>query len=262
MKHRLVIFTGKGGVGKTTLAMAYTLKLNENNTKVKFLSFNQDENLEFLKKYNIPYLNLNVDESAEIYIAQKLNSKTIASFVMSTHFFKALFNILPSLKDMILIGHILKILEEDPKLTIVLDSPATGHALSMFESANNFKKIFKHGLIVDDILKMKKILENPTFLKTFIVTLPNEMAWQETNELLDELKSIYKNTEIIINNSYKHFFDENKISRSDIPLFLANKITFEEKISANFITIPYFIENDFFQTVIRVKKHFGEMLND
>ena len=69
-----------------------------------------------------------------IYVARKLGSKMIAKWVSEAPFFKALFNILPSLGMMITLGHIIDQLEKNPKRTFVLDAPATGHTLALFNS--------------------------------------------------------------------------------------------------------------------------------
>jgi arsenite-transporting ATPase len=249
MKQRLVIFTGKGGVGKTTLALAYTKSLLNQNLKVKYNSFYQAPEENIVADVNVPLFKISIEESAEIYIANKLNSKTIAAWIMHTHFFKSLFQMIPGFGHMILLGHILKELENDPELIIVLDSPASGHALTMFESSSNFKKIFKTGLIVKDIEKMKSKLEDPDFLKTYIIALPNELAVTEASELIEELENIYTNNELIINNSFKLFCESNKIKEDSLPDFLLQKISAEKDIQSKLITLPHVPETDFVKVV-------------
>lgn len=262
MNNRLIIFTGKGGVGKTTLAMAYTQYLISKNINAKYTSFYQEPDKEILNTLRLPYFDTSVNESAEIYIANKLNSKTIASWIMHTHFFKSLFQMIPGLGHMILMGHILKELENNPDLTIVLDSPASGHALTMFESSDNFKKIFKTGLIVSDIEKMKSFLEDVNFLKTFIVALPNQMAVSEANELVAELSPIYKNTEIILNNSFKNYFQNHQVVNEELPDFLKFKITNEEEIESSIKRISHVCENKFETVVAEISKQLSTISED
>ena len=156
---------------------------------------------------------------------------------------------IPGLGHMILLGHILKELENDPELTIVLDSPASGHALTMFESSSNFQKIFKTGLIVKDIERMKSFLEDPKFLKTFIVSLPNEMAINEASELSEDLGVLYDETEIIINNSFHQFCKLKLINGEELPPFLKLKDQYEIESINSYFSLPMISDNKFEQIV-------------
>ncbi|MBP9681678.1 MAG: hypothetical protein KBD76_09760, partial [Bacteriovorax sp.] len=95
MHHRLYIFTGKGGVGKTALAMAFTKYLESRGINVKYNCFHQTPEKILEKELNLPTIDRRLEQSAEVYIAQKLNSTTIASWIMKTHFFKSLFQMIP-----------------------------------------------------------------------------------------------------------------------------------------------------------------------
>ena len=145
---RLYLVTGKGGVGKTSFSMALTKKLESQGAKVQYHSFDQPLNSALAKELDLPVLHLDFYESAENYVALKLGSKSVAKWIMKTPFFKSLLNILPGLNHLIFLGNIIYLLEENPDLHIVIDSPSTGHAISILQSTHNFKKIFKTGLLV------------------------------------------------------------------------------------------------------------------
>lgn len=245
---RLYIFTGKGGVGKTSLAMAMTKNLESRGVRVLYNSFYQDPERSLWDKLSLPVFDLNLYTSAEIYIGRKLKSTTIASWIMKTHFFKSLFQMIPGLGHMILLGHILDELEKNPELTVVLDSPASGHALTMFESASNFKKIFRAGLIVKDIERMHSLLSLPNFLKTIVVSLPTELAMNEASDLQRELKDNSGgpdfNTEVVVNDSYLQYLKENKVEESDLPEFLKIRINLEKDIIGNAKALAHIDESE------------------
>lgn len=243
MYRRLYIFTGKGGVGKTTLAMSYTKYLESHGKNVLYYCFYQLPEKKLWDALKLPVLDLEVEKSAETYIGKKLNSKTVASWIMKTHFFKSLFQILPALGHMILLGHIIELLEKDPTLIIVLDSPASGHALTMFESSMNFKNIFKTGLIVKDIEKMHSFLQAEYNLKTYIVATPTDLALTEAHELQKELNQSDKTCSIIINNSYKKFFDLYHLDSNNLPDFLTRKLADEKEMDLKEATLPHCTEN-------------------
>lgn len=241
MHRRLYIFTGKGGVGKTTLAMSFTKQLQLEGKNVLYYCFYQLPEKKLWNALKLPVLELDLEKSAEIYIGKKLNSKTIASWIMMTHFFKSLFQILPALGHMILLGHIIDELEKNPDLIIVLDSPASGHALTMFESSTNFKNIFKTGLIVKDIERMQNFLNTESNIATYIIANPTDLAITEARELQKELSE--KTSSIIINNSYKKFFELNHLDTTQLPSFLESKLTAEREMNLTVTTFPHLTTN-------------------
>lgn len=244
---RLYIFTGKGGVGKTSLAMAMTKHLEHQGLKPKYNSFYQDPERSLWKELSLPVLDIELFSSAETYIARKLKSTTIASWIMKTHFFKSIFQMVPGLGHMILLGNIIDELEKDPELIIVLDSPASGHALTMFESSSNFKKIFRAGLIVKDIERMHNFLASPGFLKTVIVTLATELAMNEARDLKIELDHNSTgpdlNVSIMVNDSFLKYLKNNQINEADLPDFLVKKIELEKEIIGATPALPHVDEN-------------------
>lgn len=246
--QRLYILTGKGGVGKTTLAMALTKSLEARGIKVKYNSFYQTPERSLWDKIKLPVLDADLYTSAEMYIAKKLNSKTIASWIMKTHFFKSLFQMIPGLGHMILLGYILEELEMDPDLVIVLDSPASGHALTMFESSSNFKRIFRSGVIVKDIEKMHTFLEKPGHLKTLIVSIATELAMSEAQDLKNELEKNTigpkLNSSVVVNDSYLKYLQNNIVEENLLPDFLLIKVQLEKKIVGTNPLLPHIDESE------------------
>lgn len=262
--HRLYIFTGKGGVGKTALAMAFTKYLESRGVNVKYNCFHQTPEKILEKELNLPTIDRRLEQSAEVYIAQKLNSTTIASWIMKTHFFKSLFQMIPGLGHMILLGHLIDDLEKDPTLVVVLDSPASGHALTMFESTSNFKTIFKSGLIVKDIDRMQRFLKGENNLKTHVITLATELSLSEASDLKNELETNLPETEahcdLIVNDSYKQFFNNNQINENLLPHFLKQKILLEESIVKEYYTLPHIEEENPAKVIKELTKYMEELI--
>lgn len=248
--HRLYIFTGKGGVGKTTLSLAFAKYLLNDKKKVLYNAFDQEEPTTLCKSQGIPSFKLDLKKSAEVYLGHKLNSPILAAGIVRTPFFVSLLQVLPGLGHLIMLGHIFYQLKSDPDLYIVMDSPPSGHALTMFESPRTFKDIFKSGLLVKDIEAMLNFILDDAILKTTVVSLPTEMALQEGIELADSLKSYpLKNVSLIINNLIKINSKINDAHSSDLPPFLEKIINMQEEVVSSSpvridTTIPYIISND------------------
>ena len=139
---KLYVVTGKGGVGKTMTAFALALHLQKHSTnKILYNSFDISADEKLCKSLNLNYLNLPIFESASEYIGLKLKNKSIERLIIKTPFFKALLNMLPALKNMITLGHMINFLEENHDTSIVIDAPSTGHLLTILESPKTFNSI-------------------------------------------------------------------------------------------------------------------------
>jgi anion-transporting ArsA/GET3 family ATPase len=229
------VVTGKGGVGKTVISIALCLYLKSQGRTVYYNGFDQLPDQELLRKLGIEFLPFTVNESAEIYVGNKLGSRTLGNWVMRAPFFKALFQMMPGLASMILLGHIIKTAEDNPEASIVIDSPSTGHARVLFESTQNYKEMFGSGLIVDDIKKMQSFLSQPNHLRTVICSLPSELPLEEGKELFDYLKhSKYQDVSMILNDSLVELLKNENIILDDIPKTLRLKIEQEMNLLRTF----------------------------
>ena len=181
-------------MGKTTLSRAFVKYLVEHDHEAVYLTFKNQAmgeesvgNTETIRD-GIREISLDLEESARGYIERKLNSKLISSFIIKAPFFRALVNMIPGFSYLIFLGKILEMGKENPRLIVVLDAPASGHALTMVESTTNFRQIFESGLVFDDANKMLSRLNDPAYTKINVVSLPSLMSWQEAVELKAGLK--------------------------------------------------------------------------
>ena len=93
---RRAVFNQKGGVGKSTLSLAFTKHLQDQGKKVEFIHFgttaigqkvnSKSKTLEIAKNLGIKTQNLILEKSCEEYMAQKLKSKSIAGWIIKTSF--------------------------------------------------------------------------------------------------------------------------------------------------------------------------------
>lgn len=256
MSARLYVFTGKGGVGKTTLALAACRALLASGKSVLYNSFDvphPDETVGL----KVPFFDLDLEQSATEYMGRKLHSDTIASWIMKTPFFNALFSMIPGLGQMILLGHVLDRLEQDPDLHIVLDSPASGHTLSMFESTHNFHEMFKSGILADDIKRMHKLLSDEKFLSLNVVSLPSLMAVQEGQELAEQLIELGLHAPTHWLNSSMLENAEIKTTQQELPDFLKSRTEIEAKLRQEYqfkYIVPHIGAAEFSQVVLGAEK--------
>ena len=229
---RLYIFTGKGGVGKTTLSLAFTKYLKDQGLKAKYIFFENNKLGEktigfndvdsHIKDAEVDHLPLDLYQSAKNYIGKKLNSKTVASWIVKTPFFISLINMIPGFNYLIYLGQILELLDDDKDLILILDSPSSGHAQTMLEATKNFNNIFQSGVIYDDTKRMLNLMREDNFLKINIITLPTILAIHEAKELATNISSHEKyEIETFCNNCLNTF------KELELPEFLEKKVANE-----------------------------------
>ena len=198
--RNLYIFTGKGGVGKTTLSFSFAKYLQDQGKKVKYIYFKTgsiseskkhiDQGQSIGAQLGVDCVGLDLKTCAQGYISKKMKSETIGKWVVKTPFFKALINMIPGFNYLIYLGRILEFIHVDPELIVIIDSPSSGHALTMLEATHNFSEIFQSGIIFDDTKKMIDLMFGENFLQVNIVTLPTQMSVQESLELNQNLQKI------------------------------------------------------------------------
>lgn len=232
----LYIVTGKGGVGKSLTSLALTKSITELDQKknVYYFSFEQNADQTLIKKLKLNTVELTHLSSVQEYIARKLNSKTIAKWIVSTSFFNALFDMVPSFGQLIFLGHIIDLARKDENIVIV-DAPASGHLLSTIHSPKVFKDIFKIGPIANDIDKMHNFLTNEEHTQCVVVSIPTELAIEEGQELENELEEKYSLSTVEILNCDLAL---NDFPPEDTPDFIKAKIEDQKKLKEKFKIEP------------------------
>lgn len=199
---RLIIVTGKGGVGKTTCALALTKYLTEKKVDCTYLTLQMGtlrrdgltpdysiiKNL--CQRLNISEENLELKSCLTEYIAQKLGSSILADWIVNTKFFSSLVEIIPGFSQLIYMGRILKELKDNPHHHIILDGAASGHALMLIESIYNFHKIFTVGPLHQDMQTLKQLFTQENFVKIVLVTIAQELSMNEYSEFRQHLHEI------------------------------------------------------------------------
>lgn len=263
-EQRLFIVTGKGGVGKTLTSFALAKKLQETTSKKVLLnSLDQPVDQKLAKEMGVEVLDLPLLDSTIEYISRKIKSKTLANWVMRTSFFKALFNMVPALGNMITFGHLIDLLEDDEETIIVVDAPSSGHILTVLESPLNFKQIFKSGALVKDIERMLKFSSSP-FIEIWVLSIPTELAVVEGKELYEKIKARgVQNVKWILNNS---FLENDELSDEELPEFLKEKLTSETNITTehrnNFdLIIPMHVDKNFKNLISHIKDKISTILD-
>jgi Mrp family chromosome partitioning ATPase len=207
LDRRLVIVTGKGGVGKSTVSAALALIAARSGKRVLVCEVNAQERVAPLLgapragtavREALPgvfTVNVTPQESMREYGLMVLKFKTIYDAVFENRLVRYFVRVVPSLAELVMLGKILHEVRAEergrPRWDLVIvDGPATGHAVQLLRVPSALVDTVPGGPLRHDAEWMQAILVDPTRTSLAIVTLPEEMPVNEAVELDAQVRSV------------------------------------------------------------------------
>ena len=202
-RGRLALFIGKGGVGKTSLATAFALWASRQGKRVlvaEVRSFRRvpallgrevQDNGPVQLLPGLDWINLTPSFSLEIYAMKLLRMRSLYQAVFGQPAVSRFLRAIPSLAEILMLGHVVHILENDPYDLIVLDAPSTGPGTLMLESPRAALETAPRGPLREGAAWIHSFLSDPQKTRIHVVVTLEELPVNEaislTHRLRDEL---------------------------------------------------------------------------
>jgi anion-transporting ArsA/GET3 family ATPase len=188
LNRKCIFLLGKGGVGKTTLAKATAEHLASQGKRVLLCHVlhvqNKEQKLEEIKP-GLFEINLNAATCFEEYIQLKLKIKALYSLFLGSKVTQYMEKAAPGIRELVLTGKVWY--ERKNYDHVVIDMPSTGYALTMLHTPFNFANLFPGGPVHRDANDMISTFKNPEESAFVIVSLAEEMPYQESLECEEEI---------------------------------------------------------------------------
>ena len=210
LEHRLVIVTGKGGTGKTTVSAALALAGAQAGLRVLVIEVGPDEQIPRLLDPRAPRVGyagrailpglraMRIDpfEALAEYLGLQLGVRKIGDVVVRNKAFRQLMTAAPGWRELITLGkiwHLAQLRSEDPSGRrfdlIVVDAPATGHGVAFLDVPRVAVSAVRAGPLRTHARRVEQLLEDPDQTLVLPVALAEELPAREIAELTQRVRN-------------------------------------------------------------------------
>lgn len=197
---QLVFVTGKGGVGKTTVAAALAHHAARGRRRVLLVETGGERSLATL--FGAPPLGsepaplvgtlaaVRVDPAAlvESYFRRLLRVPFLVRRLFASATFRAVTAAAPGVTEFVILEHLLQWTEAS-RLTrraaydvVIVDAPASGHAVRLLRTPAQLQRLVPAGPIAGSVGTLAALLANRARTRAVLVAIPDEMAVAELLE--------------------------------------------------------------------------------
>jgi anion-transporting ArsA/GET3 family ATPase len=206
LERELLFVTGKGGVGKTTLAAALGLLAAGRGLRTIVVELGDQGRLPALFGLPAPQAgvetllgerlwSISIDpDQALLEWLQQLGGRVSGRMLASSGTFQYFAAAAPGAKELVSMVKIWELTQGERWQRraggydlVVVDAPATGHALGLLQSPQTFGAIARVGPIAGQSQRVRELLQDPARSGFLAVALPTDMAVTETLELQEGL---------------------------------------------------------------------------
>jgi anion-transporting ArsA/GET3 family ATPase len=208
LDKRLIVVTGKGGVGKTTVAAALGLAAARSGKRTIVAEVSEQERLSGLfgrralghregkLADGLHGISIDPDRAKEEWLRYQLKSSALAGLLGGSRIFQYLTAAAPGVDELVTIGKVWDLAQLERRVggtrpydLAIVDSPATGHGVALLRAPRTYAQIARVGPIAKQARSIHNFLADPRTTGVLAVALPEEMPVNETIDLRAGLRT-------------------------------------------------------------------------
>lgn len=206
LDRRLLIFTGKGGVGKSTVAAATAMFAAEHGKRVLTVELDAKGDLPRLfEQQHVGYrpievypgvhaMAMDTEASLQEYLRLNLRIPVIGRIGPLARAFELVATAAPGVKEILTMGKICWEVRESldgnaPWDLIIVDASASGHVIGQLVAPKAIRELVHVGPVRNQTEWMHALLTDPAITALNVVTTPEEMPVTETIELVQRIRA-------------------------------------------------------------------------
>jgi anion-transporting ArsA/GET3 family ATPase len=204
----LVVVTGKGGVGKSTVAAALGMaaaarglrtivaEVSARDDVSRALATEATSSATFVERDlgdGLHHISIDPESALEEYVKDQL-PRGVSDVLASSRMFAYLVAATPGLRELLTVGKVWELAQPDrrtpgahPYDLVILDAPATGHGVAVLTAPGTFAGAARMGPVARQGGKIHAMLTDPERTAIVAVATAEEMPINETLTLRDAL---------------------------------------------------------------------------